>query len=134
MYYCFTQFLENSKQSEEVIWMRRVMARTVIATNSFWLCKALREGAAKMSHFKLEKRTFCKMLKFNPLSPLSYVHWKSTKKREIEKQKFKLSVLLQKVSNFGLHTFLIVTKLCPHNNLTGSNLFRCQKIIPLCIL
>ena len=70
--------------------MRKVIVRTVNATNSFRLCKALRtpgEGAPEMSLFKFSsyKRT-CKMLQFNLLSPLCYVHWKATKNGKYKKR------------------------------------------------
>ena len=117
--------------------MRKVIVRTVNATNSFWLCKALRtpgEGAPEMSLFKFSscKRT-CKMLQFNLLLPLCYVHWKATKNGKYKKRS---TNFLFHLKNYPIWGFIVHTrsKTLLHNHFTGSNLFRGQKIRPLCIL
>ena len=94
----------------------KVIVRTVNAPNSFWLCKALRtpgEGAPEMSLFKFSscKRT-CKMLQFNLLSLLCYVHWKATKNGKYKKRS---TNFLFHLKNYPIWGFIVHTspKLCP---------------------
>ena len=128
----YQEALKYCSQKDE-----KVIVRTVNATNSFWLCKALRtqrEGAPEMSLFKFSsyKRT-CKMLQFNLLSLLCYVHWKATKNGKYKKIR---TNFLFHLKNYPIWGFIVHTrsKTLPHNHFTGSNLFRGQKIRPLWIL